>query len=72
MGVVDALEPVEIDEGHVYSPVHTLGLGQQTLQFLDHIAPVGQTGKRVVQGIVLEFKVGRLQAGVVQKPVRQQ
>ena len=51
VGVVNDLEPVEIDEQH--GTAGTIALKEQPLQMTDHMDAVGQAGEGIVDGLLL-------------------
>ena len=55
-GVVDLLEPVEVDEHHRHRSLRTRELRERRRDGLDEQRPVGDLGERVVEGAPRELR----------------
>ena len=64
-GLVDRLEPVDVEEEHRERPSRALStLEQRALQAVEEQAPVGEAGEAVVQRRVQQLVLQSLQVGV--------
>ena len=62
-GVVDLLEPVEVDEEHGSAPTRTLRVGEGLVDAVDEQRPIRQPGQRVVRRLLGQRRLGVLQVG---------